>query len=270
MPLEGHNAALDEILHHHLDGEPGLAEHPNALVHCLQLGAFEVAARLTCPLRWGYHGHLQKAIRRPGADEEPLLAEIVHLLRHLGDHVLPKPRDGDVIFTPGGGDAEGDAPERLVRHGVPEGVEAVEEVHRGVDADVRLAEVGEDGEDDYGVWVEMEELDPVRLEDCHEEAGEGRHQTGVEGVKEDGVATRNNIVAASRLHARGAELVGAGGRQVAHLLERRRTDAGFRQRPLDAEPRVAVADVPVCIAALSFWPVVAFLGAMVTGGGSFG
>ena len=37
-----------------------------------------------------------------------------------------------------------------------------------------------------GVWVEMKELNLVRLKDPHEESGEGRNKAGVEGVKEDG------------------------------------------------------------------------------------
>ena len=99
-----------------------------------------------------------------------------------------------------------------------------------MDANVRLAEVGEDGENEYGVGMEVKKLDLVRLKDRKEEAREGRNKAGVECVEEDGVIPRADLAAAGR-NAGGTELVGVGGHQVPHLRNRRRADEGLRHCP---------------------------------------
>ena len=67
----------------------------------------------------------------------------------------------------------------------PECVEAAKELHRGTNANVGLAEVGEDGKDEYGVGMKVEKMDLVCLQDRLEEVGEGRNETGEEAVEED-------------------------------------------------------------------------------------
>ena len=116
------------------------------------------------------------------------------------------------------------APELLILGGAPEGVEAAEERHRGADADVGLAEVGEDGEDEDGIGMKMEQLDLVHLQDRQEEVGEGRNEAGVESMEKNGVVPLRKP-AAGRPHLGDAMLVGVRGRQVAHLRQRRCVDA---------------------------------------------
>ena len=89
-----------------------------------------------------------------------------------------------------------------------------------MDADVRLAEVGEDGEDEDGVWVEVKELDLVRLQDCKEVRGVERHQAGVEAVEEDGVVPLAKAAAeVGQPYVGGAVLVGPLSHQVLRFDE---------------------------------------------------
>ena len=109
--------------------------------------------------------HLQEGVHPLGVDKDPPRAEVVHLFRHLGDSFLAVPGDGDVGLTPARGDAEGDAAQPLAGGGAPQGVEAAEERYGGADADVGLAEIGKDGENEDRIWVEVKELDLVHLQD---------------------------------------------------------------------------------------------------------
>ena len=86
----------------------------------LKLRALEACARPARPLPRGRHGHIQERVLHLRVDEEPPLAEVIHLLRHLGDGILAAPRDADVALAPGIGDAEGDASGQLVPSGESE------------------------------------------------------------------------------------------------------------------------------------------------------
>ena len=122
------------------------------------------------------------------------------------------PADGDILPAPGGGDAKGDAAKVLAVSSVPKGVEAAEQRHGRADADVRLAKVGEDREDEYGVGVKMEEMDLVIFQDPQKEVRKGRHEAGTERVEEDGVEPLSEAIA-RKPHLRGTILIGALRRQ---------------------------------------------------------
>ena len=92
--------------------------------------------------------------------------------------------------------------------GVPKRVETAEKRYRGADANVGLAEVGEDGENEDGIWVEVKELDLVHFKDGQKEIGEWGDKTGLQGVDEDGVESLGEP-AAGRPHLGDAVLIGA-------------------------------------------------------------
>ena len=72
--------------------------------------------------------------------------------------------------------------------------------HGGLDAEEGLAGEGEDGEDGDGVWVEMEKLNLVMLQNGEEERRGGSYQAGGNGVVENGENGENGGVQLLAMH----------------------------------------------------------------------
>ena len=98
--MEGGDAAPREVLRHHLAGESGVEEPPQGLIHRIKAWGLEALTLPARPLPRGRFGHVQEVVVHLGVDEEPPRAEVIHLLRYLGDGILANPSDGDVVLLP--------------------------------------------------------------------------------------------------------------------------------------------------------------------------
>jgi hypothetical protein len=154
--LKRGNAPGDELHSNHGPHDAGLSEVTNPWAECLQGLLGKGLAGPGGELGGRHSGDEEELGFFEDVDEEPAALKVFNFLHPL--------QVNEVALCSSGGDEE-DAARALVHPRGPKGEEVAEVRHRRLDADPRLAGIGEDRQQGDGSGVKVNRLDPVGLQD---------------------------------------------------------------------------------------------------------